>query len=49
MLHANARMQTARMFAALMVLAALALFLYASVDRIMTRLVYWQNEAEKET
>ena len=49
MLHANARMQTDRMFAALMVLAALALFLYASVDRIMTRLVYWQNEAEKET
>ncbi|RUA01551.1 MAG: hypothetical protein DSY89_04360, partial [Deltaproteobacteria bacterium] len=38
-----------RMFAALMVLAALALFLYASVDRIMIRLVYWQNEAEKET
>jgi len=48
MLHANARMQTDLMFAALVVLATLALVLYFSVDRIMTRLVYWQVEEEKE-
>ena len=48
MLHANARMQTDLMFAALAVLATLALVLYFSVDRIMTRLVYWQVEEGKE-
>ena len=48
MLHANARMQTDLMFAALVVLATLALVLYFSVDRIMTRLVYWQVEEGKE-
>jgi len=47
MLHANARMQTDLMFAALVVLATLALALYFSVDRIMTRLVYWQVEEGK--
>jgi putative hydroxymethylpyrimidine transport system permease protein len=47
MLHANARMQTDLMFAALVVLATLALALYFSVDRIMTRLVYWQVEEER--
>ncbi len=49
MLHANARMQTDLMFAALMVLATLSWVLYFSVDRIMIRLVYWQNEVERET
>lgn len=44
MLHANARMQTDLMFAALVVLATLALVLYFSVDRMMTYLVYWQPE-----
>ncbi len=43
MLHANARMQTDAMFAALSLIAALALVLYFSVDRIMTKVVYWQK------
>lgn len=42
MLHANARMQTDLMFAALCLLAAVALALYFGVDRLLTRLVYWQ-------
>ncbi len=48
MLHANARMQIDLMFAALAVLATVALSLYLSVDRAMIKLVYWQKE-EKET
>jgi putative hydroxymethylpyrimidine transport system permease protein len=48
MLHANARMQIDVMFAALAVLAIMALSLYLSVDRAMIKLVYWQKE-EKET
>lgn len=48
MLHANARMQIDTMFAALAVLAIVALSLYLSVDRAMIKLVYWQKE-EKET
>ena len=47
MLHANARMQIDIMFAALAVLAVLALSLYFLVDRVMIRIVYWQKE-EKE-
>jgi putative hydroxymethylpyrimidine transport system permease protein len=47
MLHANARMQIDIMFAALAVLAVLALSLYFLVDKIMIRIVYWQKE-EKE-
>ncbi len=47
MLHANARMQIDIMFAALAVLAVLALSLYLLVDRVMIRIVYWQKE-EKE-
>ncbi len=43
MLHANARMQTDLMFAALALLAAMALVLYFSVDRLMTKLVHWQG------
>ncbi len=49
MLHANARMQTDLMFAALVVLATLAWGLYFSVDRIMLRLVYWQLETEEDS
>jgi putative hydroxymethylpyrimidine transport system permease protein len=47
MLHANARMQTDVMFAALGVLVAVALFLYFSVDWVMNKTVYWQIK-EKE-
>jgi putative hydroxymethylpyrimidine transport system permease protein len=47
MLHANARMQIDVMFAALAVLATVALSLYFFVDLALTRLVFWQVE-EKE-
>ena len=47
MLHANARMQIDIMFAALAVLAALALSLYFAVDRAMVKIVYWQKEKEE--
>jgi putative hydroxymethylpyrimidine transport system permease protein len=43
MLHANARMQTDAMFAALSLIAVLALVLYFFVDRIMRKVVYWQR------
>lgn len=41
MLHANARMQTDLMFAALFVLLCLALTLYFLTDRLLKRLVPW--------
>lgn len=44
MLHANARMQVDLMFAALLVLAAMALALWLAVDRGGRRLVRWQPE-----
>jgi len=44
MLHANARMQVDLMFAALLVLALMALGLHAAVDRGLRRLVRWQPE-----
>ncbi len=44
MLHANGRMQTDLMFAALLVLAVMALGLYALVDRGLRRLTDWQPE-----
>jgi len=44
MLHANARMQVDLMFAALLVLAAMALALYLAVDRLGRRLAPWQAE-----
>ncbi len=44
MLHANARMQTDTMFAALAVLAALAIALYFAVDRILARALPWLPE-----
>ena len=44
MLHANARMQIDAMFAALALIAAMALMLYFSVDAIMTKIVYWQKD-----
>ena len=48
MLHANARMQIDAMFAALAILAMVALGLYFTVDRAMSRLVYWQQEEKGE-
>lgn len=42
MLHANARMQVDLMFAALVVLAAMALILYFTVDRLLRLAVPWQ-------
>lgn len=44
MLHANARMQVDLMFAALLVLAAMALALWLAVDRGGRLLVRWQPE-----
>ncbi len=42
MLHANARMQADLLFAALVVLAAMAVGLYFAVDRLLSRLVFWE-------
>ncbi len=47
MLHANARMQTDVMFAALGVLVTVTLILYYSVDWVMKKIVYWQIDQEK--
>lgn len=44
MLHANARMQVDLMFAALLVLAVMALGLWFAVDRLGRRLAGWQVE-----
>ena len=48
MLHANARMQIDAMFAALAVLAVLALGLYFTIDKLMNTMVYWQKVEEEE-
>lgn len=45
MLHANARMQTDLMFAALLTLAALAVALYYAVDFALRRLLPWQPDS----
>jgi len=45
MLHANARMQVDLMFAALFVLAAMAVTLYFTVDMLLRRLIPWQPDA----
>ena len=45
MLHANGRMQVDLMFAALAVLAVMALALYFSLDFLLRRLVRWSPEA----
>ncbi len=49
MLHANARMQVDLVFAALFLLALMALALYFAVDRAARRLVPWQRETLPET
>ncbi len=41
MLHANGRSQTALMFAAMVILMAIALGLYIAVDRLLIRLTPW--------
>ena len=46
MLHANGRMQTDLMFAALIVLAALALAVYFVIDHLLRRLVHWSPETD---
>lgn len=48
MLHANARMQTDLMFAALALVVAMALILYFSVDWGLKKMVYWQKEKKQE-
>jgi putative hydroxymethylpyrimidine transport system permease protein len=45
MLYANGRMQIDLMFAALLVLAVLALSVYFSIDRLLDRLLYWQPKS----
>lgn len=42
MLHANARMQIDLMFAALVLLAVFSLSLYAVVDRLLAKLIFWE-------
>ena len=49
MLHANARMQTDLMFAALALLVTVALILYFSVDWVLNKIVYWQKEENEES
>ena len=44
MLHANARLQVDLMFAALFVLALLAVTLYFAMDRLLRRAVAWQSD-----
>lgn len=45
MLHANGRMQTDLMFAALATLAVLALALYFGLDQFLSRCLLWQPES----
>ncbi len=49
MLHANARLQIEVMFAALIVLMAMALVLYVLVDRLLVRLMPWAPETLART
>lgn len=44
MLHANARMQVDKMFAALTLLALLSLCIYSVVDRGITKIVFWKKD-----
>jgi putative hydroxymethylpyrimidine transport system permease protein len=45
MLHANGRSQTDVMFAALLVLALMALALWFTVDRLLRRAIPWQPDS----
>lgn len=46
MLHANARMQIDRMFAALFLLAAASVCLYYLIDFILLKIIYWEKPRE---
>ncbi len=47
MLNANARIQTDVMFAALLVLALMAILLWVLVDRLLGRLLYWAPDTNR--
>ncbi|WP_088921952.1 ABC transporter permease [Granulosicoccus antarcticus] len=47
MLHANGRMQTDLMFAALLCLCLIALLLYFCVNRLLDRILYWQRDSSQ--
>jgi putative hydroxymethylpyrimidine transport system permease protein len=44
MMNANARVQTDVMFAALFLLAVVAILLWVIVDRLLKRLLFWAPE-----
>lgn len=46
MLHANARMQVDKMFAALFLLAVASVCLYYFVDFLLLRIIYWEKPRE---
>lgn len=46
MLHANARMQVDKMFAALFLLALVSVCLYFLVDFLLQKLIYWEKPGE---
>ena len=46
MLHANARMQIDKMFAALALLSVSSLVIYFTLDLLLDRVVYWENTTE---
>ena len=46
MLDANQRIQTDLMFAALFLLAVIAVLVYLACDRLGRRIVYWQQESD---
>mgnify|MGYP001812495800 CR=1 FL=1 len=46
MLHANARMQVDRMFAALFLLALASVVLYFVVDYLLLKIIYWEKPRE---
>jgi putative hydroxymethylpyrimidine transport system permease protein len=49
MLNANARIQADVMFAALFVLAMMAILLWVLVDRVLRRVLYWAPDTTKAT
>ena len=49
MLNANARIQTDVMFAALFVLALMAIMLWVLVDRVLKRVLYWAPDTTAQT
>jgi putative hydroxymethylpyrimidine transport system permease protein len=46
MLHANARMQIDKMFAALTLLSIASLIIYFSIDFLLNKLIYWETPQE---